>query len=395
MATAVQSAKILKDLRIVDVDTHLSEPHDLFTSRAPRKWKDLVPQVKMVDGRPTWVSEGDQVMGKALAISIIRADGSKGEGLEVFKNENKDVHPGSYDAKQRVRVMDEGGIWGQILYPNLLGFGGHKIPGKDEELRRLCVTLYNDAMAEFQETSGNRIFPMALLPWWDIDAAVAEAERAHKMGLRGVNTNSDPQDVGLPDLGQPHWEPLWEVCADLGLPVNFHIGASDSSRTWFGGNAAWPSRPKDQKLALGGTMMFFQNARVLANIIYSGICERHPKLMFVSVESGVGWIPFLLECLDYQAKETALTAIAGLTMKPSDYFRRQMYGCFWFEHENLAAVAHQVGADNLMFETDYPHPTCLYPNSVEHAVKAVAALEPEDQRKLLGGNAIRVYSLPA
>lgn len=389
MPAAVEAVK----MKIVDVDTHLSEPHDIFTSRAPRKYKDSVPQVKMIKGKPTWVAEGDKVMAKALACSVIKLDGSKGDGLSVFKNLQEDVHPGSYDAKARVRVMDELGISAQIMYPNLLGFGGQKVPATDPVLRNLCVTLYNDAMAEFQETSGNRIFPMALLPWWDMDAAVAEAARCKKMGLRGVNTNSDPNDAGLPDLGDPHWEPLWTACEDLNLPINFHIGASDSSRTWFGGSA-WPSRPRDQKLALGGTMLFMQNARVICNIIYAGICERHPRLKFVSVESGVGWIPFILECLDYQAIETAHSALKVLSMKPSDYFKRQMYGCFWFEQENLATVARQVGVDNLMFETDFPHPTCLYPNVVEFGTKAVAGLEPDEQRKLLGGNAISVYSLP-
>ena len=67
---------------------------------------------------------------------------------------------------------------------------------------------------------------MAILPWWDIDAAVAEVERVHALGLRGINTNADPQNQGFPDLGDRHWDPLWEACADLGMPVNFHIGAS-------------------------------------------------------------------------------------------------------------------------------------------------------------------------
>ena len=89
----------------------------------------------------------------------------------------------------------------------------------------LCATIFNDAMAEFQETSGRRMFPMALLPWWDIDAAVAEVARAHALGLRGVNTNADPQNDGCPDLADRHWDPLWEACADLAMPVNFHIGA--------------------------------------------------------------------------------------------------------------------------------------------------------------------------
>ena len=67
----------------------------------------------------------------------------------------------------------------------------------------LCATIFNDAMAEIQERSGGRMFPMAIVPWWDIDGAVAEVERAHALGLRGVNTNADPQNEGCPDLAEP------------------------------------------------------------------------------------------------------------------------------------------------------------------------------------------------
>ena len=97
------------------------------------------------------------------------------------------------------------------------------------------------------------------------------------MGLKGVNTNADPQNEGLPDLGDPHWDPMWEACADLGLPLNFHIGASIQQSTYFG-TTPWPSHGDDEKLALGSAMMYLGNARILSNLIYSGILERHPTL---------------------------------------------------------------------------------------------------------------------
>ena len=108
---------------------------------------------------------------------------------------------------------------------------------------------------------------------------------------------SDPQNRGLPDLGERVWDPLWEVLSEEQLSVNFHIGASQSSMTWFG-DSPWPSLDDERKLALGSAMMYLSNARVIANIIYSGVLERFPDLKIVSVESGVGWIPFFLEALD-------------------------------------------------------------------------------------------------
>jgi uncharacterized protein len=400
MATANQETKTngagreaLAGIKVIDVDTHLTEPHDLWTSRAPAKWKERVPQVKMVDGKRQWVIDGDHPMAVANPSSVVKPDGVKARGIEFLKWEIEEVHPGSYDIKPRLKFMDGEGIWAQIIYPNLLGFGGLRAGTLDPELRVLCTQIFNDAMAEIQEQSGNRIFPMALMPWWDIDIAVKEAQRCHKMGLKGINTNSSPHDHKVPDLGERHWDPLWEICSDLGLPVNFHIGSSTEGVDWFG-KAPWPSQGVDRKIALGSTMLFMHNAQVFANIIYSGLLERFPKLKFVSVESGVGWIPFLLETLDYELEEAAPRAKKYLTMKPSEYFKRQIYSCFWFEDRALRNAIDAVGVDNLMFETDFPHPTCLYPNALEHVAHTLAGLDYESKRKMLSGNAARVYQIP-
>ena len=225
---------------------------------------------------------------------------------------------------------------------------------------------------------------------------VGETERIAQLGLRGVNISSDPQLQGLPDLGDPAWDPLWEVCADRGLPVHFHIGASQTSLAWYG-TSPWPSMGDDQKLAIGAAMMYLTNARVLANVIYSGLLERNPDLRMVSVESGIGWIPFVLESLDHQLNETAPGTMDYLSMMPSEYFKRQMYACFWFEQHDVAATLEQVGVDNVLFETDFPHPTCLYPDSLQHVARSLEGVAPGVTRKVLQDNAAGLYriELPA
>jgi predicted TIM-barrel fold metal-dependent hydrolase len=263
----------------------------------------------------------------------------------------------------------------------------------DDALRLLCVTVYNDAMAGLQEESGGRLFPMGLVPWWDVDACVAETERIARIGLRGVNMTSDPQVHGFPDLGERAWDPLWDVCSDLALPVHFHIGASQTSFSWYG-ESPWPSHGGDQRLAIGSAMLYLTNARVLANLIYSGLLERHPQLKVVSVESGIGWIPFVLEALDHQLTETAPGTMDYLSMRPSEYFRRQMYGCYWFEKRDVAHTLEVLGHDNVLFETDFPHPTCLYPSSLEHAAEGLAGVPTDVQRKVLQDNAASLYRIP-
>ena len=210
--------------------------------------------------------------------------------------------------------MDECGIWAQVLYPNAIGLGGQTIANqvKDPLLRRLCVEIYNDHMAELQEWSANRFLPMPVLPAWSIDECVKEAERLADLGFRGVNMTSDPQETGAPDFADRRWDALWEVCADRQLPVHFHIGASLTSLNFYG-KYFWPSHHQNLKPAVGGSMLFLNNARVVINTIYAGIFDRHPDLKMVSVESGIGWVPFILETMDYEMLENAPEQAAQLS----------------------------------------------------------------------------------
>jgi predicted TIM-barrel fold metal-dependent hydrolase len=382
----------LRSYKVIDVDAHITERADLWTSRAPAKYAERVPRVVTTERGLLWSVDGI-LLGRALGASVIGRGRTKVPGTSFLGWSPDESDPSSYDMTERLSVMDEMGVWAQILYPNAAGFGAQQFGQvSDPELRRLCATLFNDAMAEIQQESGDRLLPMALMPWWDIDASVAEATRAAQQGFRGINMCSDPQNAGLPDLGDRAWDPLWEVCADQHLPVNFHIGASETSLTWFG-TSPWPTQDDERRLAIGSAMMYLSNARVLANLIFSGVLERHPTLQIVSVESGVGWIPSFLEALDYQQTESAPHSVDTLSLKPSDYFRRQMYGCFWFEHESVPAAIEALGVERILFETDYPHPTCLYPDPLAH----VAALEPrigeDNLRKLVQDNAAALYRI--
>jgi predicted TIM-barrel fold metal-dependent hydrolase len=249
-------------------------------------------------------------------------------------------------------------------------------------------------MAEIQRDSGNRLLPMPLMPAWSVDECVAEAERVAALGMRGVNMTSDPDDLGAPDLANRAWAPFWDACADLQLPVHFHIGASVTAMTFFG-KYPWPSHPMNTQLAIGGTLLFIGNARVVTNLILSGVFDRHPDLQVVSVESGVGWIPFILEALDYEMAENAPAELAELAKPPSEYFRSNLYATFWFEknRNKLPELIDAVGEDKILFETDFPHPTCLYPNPLDTVADKMATLAPETRRKILGENGRRLYRL--
>jgi uncharacterized protein len=387
-------ADVLADLKVVDADTHLTEAHDLWTSRAPASLRDRVPQVARLDGMACWCVDG-VILGRAGAGGVVDNHGNKGRSFEgLYEWEIDRAHVAAYDPVARVKLMDELGVWAHIIFPGVVGLGGQGLADtvRDVALRSACLEMFNDASAELQADSGDRLLPMALLPAWDIGACVKEAERAASMGLRGVNLTSDPQDLGAPDLASAQWDPVWEACSSLGLPVHFHIGASLTTMNYFG-TYPWDTHDDDTKLAIGGTLLFIGNARVVVNIICSGMLDRYPELKVVSVESGGGWVPFILEALEYEMAENAPGLAARLSLTPKEFFRRNIFATTWFERSDLSAIVSSVGEDNFLFETDFPHPTCLFPNPLATAERNMAGLSATAQRKILGENAQKLYHL--
>lgn len=385
---SLTTQELLAGIKVIDVDTHVSEWPDLWTSRASAKWKNLVPRMEGEGEARQWVIGEGEFLAARNAVSAIRKDGHKSYGMEFREWEIPDVMEACWNTARRVEMMDEQGIHAQIAYPNALGFGGQRAMKVEPELRLEALRIYNDAMADMQAESGNRILPMALLPWWDVDLSVAEMERCAKMGLKGININPNPNEHGMPSLGEPYWNRLWEACIDHGQPVNFHIGASDSS-TSFLSTGTWPERNENQKLAMGGVLLFIGNLTVMGNILMSDMLKNYPDLKIVSVESGAGWIPYLLESLGYMSDQ------AGQNYEPSlkERFRRSVSACVFFEREDLVETIRKVGADNVMFETDFPHPACLYPNGLDYLAEPIAQLTSEERFKVFSGNAARIYNI--
>ena len=386
---------MLNDMLVIDADSHWCEAPDLFTKRAPAAFKDRVPRVEEIDGQPMWVFDGHPV-GRYSAGGVIGRDGAKESAHRaLFEWTHDEIHVGAYDPEVRLGVLDECGIDAQIIFPSTIGLGGQDLGAADDPaLRRLAIEIYNDGMAEIQAESGNRLLPLPLMPAWDVEECVREAKRVGGLGARGVNMTSDPQDLGAPDLANRAWDPFWEVCSELELPVHFHIGASVTGMTFYG-KYPWESHPDNTKLAIGGTLLFIGNARVVTNLILSGMFDRYPDLKMVSVESGVGWIPFILEALDYEMSENAPQELSQMGKLPSEYFKSNLYATFWFENNRnkLPDLVEAVGEDSILFETDFPHPTCLYPSPLETVEAKMQTLAPEARRKIFGENARQLYRL--
>ncbi|MEE8043132.1 MAG: amidohydrolase family protein, partial [Pseudomonadales bacterium] len=296
-ATAASLNEVFTGIEVIDCDAHYTEPADLWTSRAPASLRSRMPQMRRVDDRDMWFVDNDIPLGP-VGLSVIRKSGEKAIG-ELFLPQWELIHEASYDPSARLEVLNRLGIRAQILYPNVGGFGSSRfIQLEDEALRLACIQIYNDAVAELQSETDGRLLPQAVLPIWDSKALLKETERVtRELSLKGVTLPDTPERLGLPDFADAYWEPFWELTSELGLPINFHIGSADT--TTFT-SAPWKSMGPERRIAIGAALLYMDNARVIVNLLYSDIIDRHPNLKFVSVESGIGWIPFILEACEYQ-----------------------------------------------------------------------------------------------
>lgn len=395
---------------IFDVDTHWAEPPTLWTSRAPEKYKDKVFEVKdKADKSQGWFV-GDREVAM-IGPAVVNTDMSK--QLECFTIPRyEEMSKAVSIPEHTLEYMNGAGIGAQIVYPNVIGFGGQALMSvfpNDHELRLWHVQTYNDALADLQKAGGNRLLPQGALPLWDIDASVKELHRIKKLGLTGIAMSDKPRDFGQPSLTDPAWVPFWSACQDLEIPINFHIGSGtfegEVNKFWDEGNrtVVYPDRSLNGPVAIFTAINNFLNNQLdVMNLILTGHLEKYPKLKFVSVESGCGWAPFIIQVMEHMWGEMMNSRErAKFKRTPLEMFREQLFMTIYLEeHHNVDQYVGYFGADNLMFETDFPHPTSMYPHakseytSAKHYADSILRnLSEEDKAKVLYRNAEKLYGV--
>ena len=382
---------ILEGLKVIDVDTHALEPPDLWTSRISPTWGDAIPRVvpDPVTGLPRW-----KVADVLLTGVATHSAAGWGDWYPSRPPTFEEADPGSWDPKERLKRMDEYGVYTQILYPNQIGFHIHAFMRLDPALRLQCVQAYNDYQAEFCATDPKRLVALVYPPFWDLDESIKEIERCTATGyFKGVNWGTRFERLGFQPFRDEHWDPLYALAQEIGHPLNFHIGFNQQT---VEETSLISVRDRLESAKFSG-LLFAGNIEGIAEVIFSGVCDRFPSLNFVSVESGYGYVPFLLQMLDWQFANYGQKRYYPTMLKPSEYFRRQIYATFWFEE---LAVSIDQYPDNVMFESDYPHGTSLSPGPASEALTAADTLRknldtvPQDIiNKIVQDNAVRVYNL--
>ena len=296
-----------------------------------------------------------------------------------------EVPKAAYDASERLKTMDADGVAAEVLFPQAAGFGGGPFVTTrgPADLRLACVRAYNDYLAEEWSGVSSRFVSQCLIPIWDVELAVAEVKRAHELGHRSLVWTAAPQNFGFPHFNDLYWDPLWSALQERSMPVSLHIGSAGIHHD------LWDGWSPMKRISITSVTAITSNVQVMANLIFSGVLERFPELRFISVESGLGWVPYLLETADHQYESQHLWN-EGMAIRPSEYFRRQCYVNFWYEASGIQQ-RDLIGVENILWEADFPHPTSTYPNSRKAIEESLVGVPAKEQALMLQGNAEKLF----
>ena len=369
---------------VIDADGHVIEPLGLWREYSASKYHTRLPRpVTDENGLFCYAVDGVYLMRTASSLSTQRSgdavpnpDASPDEG-----DYPETLRPGGWDPKARLEDMDLDGMDLSFLYPTMAFFLA-EVP--DVELQTVLCRAYNDWLAEYCKADPNRLIGIALLPLNDVSASIEELERCtHQHGFRGAFMRPNPYAGRT--IQSPAYDPFWSCAESLGVPITVHEGVSDHLPTL--------GRERSENPVL--THLFshpFEQMAACAGLIMGGVLERHPRLNVVFLESGCGWLPYWLARMDGHAKTWPHKL--SLKRKPSDQFRQQCYISMDPDDVCAPGLLRDVGLDNVVWASDYPHTDHDFPGAVKETLEILGRAPAGAAEKVLNSNPRRLYGLP-
>jgi predicted TIM-barrel fold metal-dependent hydrolase len=337
----------LKDLLIIDADGHLNEPEREIRRMMPECYQDY--ELPQVAGSSSW----DRYLGGTVG------------------KHNDDPHV-------QLKDMDVEGIDVQVIFPSGLSLSSWKNGGAATSHAK----AYNDWMAEFCSVDPNRLKAVAQVALQDVKSAIREAHRAvEELGCVAVMM---PTNVLDQDIGERQFWPFYEAIQGIDATLAVHGGINAAERM-FG-------RFSHSFIAVHTVAFPFECMTAVTGLVYAGVPEMFPNLKIAILEGCVGWVPFLMDRMDEEFEIRGREAPL-LKRKPSEYMAEFTYG-FEIEESTLPLVIQRIGADKLVYASDYPHWDTSWPNSVKHFLSRTD-ISDQDKRKILGENPQRLYGFTA
>lgn len=377
MIVAMNATGSLPSYRLVDADTHVNEPPDLWTSRVPRAVRDRVPHLQRFEEGDAWVAEGvkDPInFGLNAAATFSRFDRKAWVRFE-------DISPGGYDPARRLQEMDADLVDAAVFYPTPR-LSQIVITHQDPALHLLMVQAYNDWLIEYCAHDPSRLGAIILLPNRGVEQAVAEVERvAGRTGVVGALVGLFPhgdRDLSVAD------DAVWQALVAAQLPAHIHVGLVDEPPE----DVYAPGRITAGRAA--ADLRFLQAPTIMVQFLNSGVFDRVPQLDVAMVEVDAGWVPYVKEQLDNRFRRRATARDTRLKPLPSEVIHRHFYFTYLTDHYAVVN-RHRIGVDRLMWSSDFPHSGSDWPDSWRTIDADYATVPTSERDQILAGNALRLY----
>ena len=360
------------DMRVIDADGHTQEPRDWQIDWIDPVFRDRLRRAPsgqlLIDGKPSSVHPPG-------AMDAIRYN------PETIAKRFGDIAAEGFSARAMLRGLDVEGIDISVIYGPLSDCW---IEGMDPKLACAIARAYSRWLAAYSAESGGRLVGAAPIPLHDVGLGIAELRFAYEeLGFRAFWTRPNP--VGGKMLGDPTFEPFFAAVEELGVPLSFHDGSGSMMQnvgnerfkdTWFEQHTC--VHPMEQQM-------------LMASLIVSGVMERHPTTKFAFMECGAAWAPSWLHRMDEHQELVGWHDAPKLTLKPSEYFKRQCYVSAEPDEHLLYQLIEVLGDENVLFATDFPHPDAKYPDAVKGFLSLPKVSEAQ-KRKIMWDNAVAFYN---
>lgn len=381
---------------VVSCDTHVNEPLDFLSGRIDSQYVSRLPHVRTdPDGTQWLVSEAakPQPVRVPHARTDLLMTPEEYESFEVLapytdKMETEDVmrSAAGRDLDQRVQHAESQGVDAEIIFANkgLLGF----CTPDPQFAGAMCRAWNRWAQDYFRDH--HHFLPMAMIAPGIVEEAVEEVRWAADQGFKGLLLPNRPiyhrkdQPRNELEYNNKQLEPLWAAIAEAGLPVTLHVSTGEDPRA-VGGN--------------GGAITNFvchsmtTTLEPLVQMITSGVFERHPTLKVGTIESGIGWLPWLLQQMDYAYNAHHMWVRPVIPHEPSFYYRRNCFSAFIEEPEALKNAIAAGLEDNVVWSNDYPHHEGSFPHTQASIERQFGPLSERQRKKVLGLNAARIFGI--
>ena len=371
----------IEEMILVSNDDHVVEPPDMFERHVPAKWADMAPHVVVGDdGVDQWVYRDRPTGVSGLNAVVSWPPEEWGRDPAGFA----EMRPGVYDVHERVRDMDRNGILASMCFPTFTGFSAGHLTHFKDETTVVMIQAYNDwHIDEWDGAYPGRFIPLALIPSWDPQLAIAEIRRVAAKGCRAVTMPEMPHIEGLPSYhDDTYWGPVFEALVDNGIVMCCHIGMG------FRAITSPSDAPIDNLIILASQV----TALAAQDLLWGPAMRNHPGLKIAFSEGGIGWIPFYLDrCDRHYTNQKWLRRDFGGQL-PSEVFRDHSLACYVTEPTSLK-LRHDIGIDIIAWECDYPHSDSLWPDAPEFVhdeLESVGASD-EDIHKITWQNACRFF----